>query len=119
MAVGNPEGEGLRGSSSWQLLTDWPLDDHRLHDTFDLLGEGVLPSLAHRSLLLRGQRLAYLAIVAVERNRFESQLPGVEVQLFDLLDGRVLGNVRGLGDRATDEGLNRAHHLDVAHVVDC
>jgi hypothetical protein len=40
------------------------------------------------------------------------------VQLLDVFDGGLLGHVHRLGDRPGDEGLDRAHHLDVTEVVD-
>ena len=70
-------------------------------------------------LLLAGaQRLAALRVVAVDRDRLEAELPALEVDLLDLLGGGGLGHVDGLADRAADERLDRAHHPDVAHVVD-
>ncbi len=38
--------------------------------------------------------------------------------MLDLLGRGGLGHVHGLADRARDERLDRAHHPDVAHVVD-
>jgi hypothetical protein len=46
------------------------------------------------------------------------ELPAVDVDLGDLLGGRVLRHVDRLADRATDERLDRGHHLEVAVVVD-
>ena len=69
-------------------------------------------------LLARRQRLRALRAVAVDRDRLEAQLPALEVDLLDLLGRRGLGHVHGLADRARDERLDRAHHPDVAHVVD-
>ena len=46
------------------------------------------------------------------------ELPALEVDLLDVLDGRRLGHVDGLADGARDERLDRGHHPDVAHVVD-
>ena len=46
------------------------------------------------------------------------RLPGLRVGVGDVLDGGALRQVDGLGDRAGDERLDRAHHLDVAHVRD-
>ena len=64
------------------------------------------------------QRLAALRVVAVDRDRLEAELPALEVDLLDLLGGGGFGHVDGLADRAADERLDRAHHPDVAHVVD-
>ena len=69
-------------------------------------------------VLRRVERLRALAAVAVDRNRFRSELPRLDVGLHDLVDARVLRHVDGLADRARDERLRRAHHLDVAHVLD-
>ena len=64
------------------------------------------------------ERLRALAAVAVDRDRLGAEPPALEVGLLDVFDRGVLGDVDGLADRARDEGLGRAHHLDVAHVVD-
>ena len=69
-------------------------------------------------LLVRRQRLSDLAVVAVDRDRLQTQLPGLDEELLDLLDRGVLRHVHGLGDRAGDERLRRRHHADVTHVVD-
>ena len=44
--------------------------------------------------------------------------PALDVGLLDILDGRFLGQVDGLGDGAGDERLRGAHHLDVTQPVD-
>ena len=69
-------------------------------------------------VLRRVERLRALAAVAIDRHRLRADAPRVDVGLLDLLDRRVLRHVDGLGDRAREERLHRAHHLDVAHVVD-
>ena len=69
-------------------------------------------------LLAGGQRLAALRAVAVDRDRLEALLPALEVDRLDLLGRGGLGHVDGLADRAREERLDRAHHPDVAHVVD-
>jgi hypothetical protein len=40
------------------------------------------------------------------------------VKVFDVLDGDIFGHVGGFAHRSADEGLDRAEHRDVAHVVD-
>ena len=70
------------------------------------------------AVLGRVERLGALAAVAVDRDGLGAQPPALEVGLLDLLDRGVLGHVDGLADRAGDERLGGAHHLDVAHVVD-
>ena len=75
-----------------------------------LVGSGVLgggPAV--------GQRLADLAVVAVDGQRLQAHLPALDVDLLDLLDRRVLGQVDRLGDRTGQERLDRGHHPDVAH----
>ena len=69
-------------------------------------------------LLLRRERLRDLAVVAVDRHRLDPELPRVHVELLDVLDRGLFRHVHGLGDRAAEERLHRAHHLDVTHVVD-
>src|SRR5207249_672569 len=71
-----------------------------------------------RGVLLPRERLRDLAVVAVDRDRLYAELPGVEVEPGHLVDGRRLGQVHGLRDRAGDERLRGAHHLHVARVVD-
>ena len=68
---------------------------------------------------LRGvERLGFLAAVAVDGDRLQAEPPGFDVRLFDVLDRRLLGHVDRLRDRARDERLHRAHHTEVAEVVD-
>ena len=59
-----------------------------------------------------------LRAVAIDRDRLEAELPALEVDALDLLGRGGLGHVDGLADGARDERLDRAHHPDVAHVVD-
>ncbi len=76
-------------------------------------------ALVRRRLLLgHRQRLGHLAVVAVDGDGLDAHLPGVDVELLDLLDGGLLGHVHGLGDGARDERLDRRHHPHVARVVD-
>ncbi len=69
-------------------------------------------------LRVGAQRLGGLRAVAVDRERLDPQAPRLGVGVGDVLDGRALGQVDGLRDRARDERLHGAHHLDVAHVRD-
>ena len=72
-----------------------------------------------RALLRVGaQRLCRLRAVAVDRQRLDAQAPRLRVGVGDVLDRRLLGQVDRLRDRARDERLHGAHHLDVAHVRD-
>ena len=61
------------------------------------------------------QRLADLAVVAVDREGLQAGLPALEVDLLDLFDRGGLGHVDRLGDRTREEGLHRGHHAHVAH----
>ena len=139
LAVGHPEGERARTPPARQTLPDGA-DDDRLGLALLLVDEGVLelgdplrrapgrgprrriPEEPRRrsttSSFGRRERLGHLAVVAVDGDRLEPEPPGVDVQLLDVLDGHVLGHVDGLGDRPADERLHRAHHPDVAGVVD-
>ncbi len=128
VAVGDPERERLGVAALRKLLANRFLDDDRLDDPLD----STLDDTADRALgvtcrtfaelsaglLLCRQRLTHLAVVAVDRHRLQSQAPSVEVELLDVFDRDLLGNVYGLRDRARDEGLHRSHHRDVAAVVD-
>ena len=71
-----------------------------------------------RFLLRHRQRLGDLAVVAVDGDGLHAHLPGVDVELLDLLHRRLLGHVDRLGQSARDERLDRRHHPHVARVVD-
>ena len=64
------------------------------------------------------QRLCCLGSVAVDRQRLDPQMPGLCVGVGDVLDAGLRWQVHGLRDGPRDEGLNGAHHLQVAHVRD-
>ena len=68
--------------------------------------------------LLGVERLAALGAVAIDGDAFEAHLPGLLVGVADVGDGGFVGQVDGLADGAADEGLGRAHHLQVRHVLD-
>ena len=77
-------------------------------------GGGRRASALDAVLLGRRQRLGDLAVVAVDGDGLEPELPGVDVELLDVFDRDLLGHVHGLGDGARDERLHRAHHPHVA-----
>ena len=62
----------------------------------------------------RRDRLAALAAVAVDGERFQPQPPPVEQDLLDRLDRRLVRQVDGLADPARDERLQRRQHAQVA-----
>ena len=62
------------------------------------------------------ERLRLLASVAIDGDRLQAQLPGLDVGFHDVVDGGVLGQVDGLGDGAGDERLRGGHHPQVSHV---
>src|SRR6185312_14674436 len=64
------------------------------------------------------QGLADLAVVAVDGQRLQAELPALDVGLLDVLDGGVLRHVDRLADRAGQVRLDRRHHPDVAHRAD-
>src|SRR5450759_2717460 len=68
--------------------------------------------------LAGAERLAPLAVVAVDGDRLEAQLPALVIDLLDLFDGRRLRHVDGLADRPGEKRLDRGHHPDVAHRED-
>ena len=117
LAVGHPELEGLGRTGAGELLTDRLVDDpldHLLGDRRRLGGR-----VGTRVLLLRGrQGLGDLAVVAVDGDGLETELPRQQVQGLDVLDAGLLGHVDRLGDRTRQERLHRTHHPDVALVVD-
>jgi hypothetical protein len=59
-------------------------------------------------------KAGWLAAVAVNRDRLRTQLPRLDVGLHDVVNRCVLRHVDGLADRAGNERLRGAHHLDVA-----
>src|SRR5213079_792812 len=88
-----------------------PRDLHDpLHDRLDRLGVALF--------VARVDGLDLLAAVAIDGDRLEAVLPSLDVRLADVVDARRLWKVDGLRDRPGDERLDRAHHLDVTHVVD-
>jgi hypothetical protein len=79
------------------------------------------PGLGRLALLVLrvgAQRLRGLRAVAVDRQRLDAELPRLEVRVGDVVDRRRVRQVDRLGDRARQERLDRAHHLDVAGVRD-
>jgi hypothetical protein len=101
--------------------------DRGLHLGLDLLGRHEVrrpDGLLDRGLDVlgdlgvRAQRLGGLRAVAVDGQRLDAAAPGLDVRVGDVLDRRVGRHVHRLGDRTGDEGLDGAHHLDVAHVRD-
>ena len=64
------------------------------------------------------ERLNALGAVAIDGHRLEAQIPAVAIDPGDLVDGDVVGDVDGLGDRTRQERLDGRHHADVSHVVD-
>ena len=59
------------------------------------------------------ERLAELGPVPVEGVGLEHELPAQQVSLLDILNGRLMRHVDGLGQRPADEGLRCGHHADV------
>lgn len=102
---------------------DVPMDDF-LGDLFrrdDGRGLGLLGGIRDRGqnrrfgrIGHRIQRLAELGAVPVQGIGLRHQLPGQPVSLLDVLNGRVIGHVDGLGDRTADEGLGGRHHANVS-----
>src|SRR5438874_10332959 len=64
------------------------------------------------------ERLLDLAVVAVDRDRLDAELPRVDVEVHHVLDRGLFRHVHRLRDRAGNEGLDGTHHPDVAEVVD-
>ena len=59
-------------------------------------------------------RLRQLRAVAVERVRFQAELPGQDISGLAVGDRRLVRHVDGLGDGAGDERLRRRQHADMA-----
>src|SRR6266496_917113 len=66
----------------------------------------------------RRQRLPDLAVVPVDRERLEPELPTLVVGVLDFFDFNRFRKINRLADGTRDERLHRRHHPDVAHVVD-
>src|SRR5262249_36786823 len=62
-------------------------------------------------------RLRTLAAIAIDRERFHTQLPAHNVRLFNILDCGICGHVDSFGDGAREERLYCSHHADVPHIV--
>ena len=129
LAIGDPELERagplrVRGSFSTDRLVHDLLDDplHLLRCRSNRLRLGlhrrVVPIGCDRVLLGGRQRLADLAVVAVDRDGLEAELPRQQVQRLDVLDRGFLGHVHRLGDGTGQERLHGAHHPHVTLVVD-
>ena len=105
----------------WQLAASRRLlrergRDRRLHGVGGLLADHDTLGIDRR---LRGvERLRALGAVAVNRDGLGTETPRLEIRLLDVLDRGIFRHVHGLADRARDERLGGAHHLDVTHVVD-
>ena len=69
----------------------------------------------------RRQRLTEFAVVAVHRERLESEPPRIDVQVGDVLHRRGFRKIDRLRNRPRQERLHRRHHPDMAarrdHVV--
>ena len=120
VALGAADGErrGPRGARLRQPLAGRGVDDLLDRPWRGLgrrgVGTGTLVLLGALRLAV-GQRLADLAVVAVDRGRLEAELPRLQVDVLDLLDRGVLRQVDRLGDRAGQERLGGRHHPHVAH----
>jgi len=60
------------------------------------------------------QRLRQLRSVAIERVRFQAELPAELVRGLDLVERGLVREVDGFADRPREERLGGGHHLDVA-----
>ena len=89
-----------------------------VHDPFDDALDRRLGRLRVDVLVGRRERLCLLRPVAIDRDRLEPVLPGLDVGVHDVVNRRGLRQIDGLGDRAREERLDRTHHLDVSHVLD-
>ncbi len=69
-------------------------------------------------VVLGVEGLRRLRAVPIERNRLETELPTLFVDLLHVFDGRFVGQVHRLGDRAREKRLSCRHHVDVRHGVD-
>src|SRR5690606_10840418 len=109
------ERRGDAGAALRQTLADRAVLDHLLDRGTDRV-LGLLGDLGLLRVLGPGrERLADLAVVAVDRERLDTQRPGLVVDLLDPFAGPRLRHVDRLGNGAGDPRLDRGHHADVAH----
>ena len=97
-------------------------DDHLFDDFLcnnsRFFGDVTALEDVHRVIIVlnqsRSQWLAQFRSVAIQRIGFNTQGPAQLIGFLAVLDGRIVGHVDCLGDRARDERLRRSHHVDVA-----
>src|SRR5207253_8790349 len=65
----------------------------------------------------RRQRLRSLGPVPVDRDSLETHLPRVHIGLHYLVHRHTVRHVDSLRYGSGDEGLDRAHHLHMSHVM--
>src|SRR5215510_4701287 len=63
-------------------------------------------------------RLRTLTAIAINCERFHTQLPAHDVCLFNILNCGVCRHVDGFGNGPREEGLHGSHHADVPRIVD-
>ena len=62
-----------------------------------------------------GEGLREFGAISVDGDSFESEFIGLVMDVFDVIEGGVGGEIDCFGDSARDEGLNGGHHGDVCH----
>ena len=97
---------GVVGSFWRTGLVDDLLDDP-LDDALDRRSAPAATSVA-TAVFAVDERLADLAVVAVDRDRLQPELPRQLVERGDVVDGDLLGHVHGLGDAADRNGCTAA-----------
>ena len=107
VAVGHPERERLGVAPPGQLLADGLLEHDRLDDPLDL---GLDRSGGGGALLDR-QRLAHLAVVAVDGDGLEAHAPRLDVEVLHVFHRGLLGHVDRVvvHDPVAHEGVRHRH----------
>src|SRR5262245_60657876 len=62
-------------------------------------------------------RLCTLAAIAIDSERFYTQLPAHNICLFNILDCGICGHVDSFGNAAREERMYCRHHADVPGIV--
>jgi len=64
------------------------------------------------------QWLGKFGSVAIQRDAFDTKLPGLDHNFFEVFDRGFPGQVDGLGNGAGEQGGEGGDHQDMAHVWD-
>jgi len=113
--LGVARAAGRHEAALGDIADNDPLDDlHRRRGR----GLGRLGSQARIARDHCGERLTELRAVTVEGHGLDHELPGLHVDIPNVVHRSVVGHVYRLRDSAGDERLHGGHHLEVGVIVD-